>query len=243
MNLEVAHWPKFIEVNVIRPSVLMADELNHFVDPRLALADGILDMSDDLSVDRLLEAYSFGIFPWPHPGYPTLWFSPEQRGVLDFSHFHVPRSLSKLMRGSAWRVSVNEDFSAVIRACAAQPRAGQSGTWINSKILKAYEAFHRAGYVWSVEVRAGNELVGGLYGVYVAGVFCGESMFHLRPNASKVALVCCVEMLRQRGLKWMDIQMVTPLLEAFGGNYISRASYLERLEKARPGARALFGAK
>ncbi|MGE0529130.1 MAG: leucyl/phenylalanyl-tRNA--protein transferase [Bdellovibrionales bacterium] len=216
---------------------LYVSERTSFPDPRHTLAEGIVDVSDDLRVERLLEAYSFGIFPWPHEDLPTLWYSPDERGVLDFNEFHIPRSLAKVSRKAPWTCTFNRDFSSVIEACASIRRPHQRGTWISRKLVRAYLDFHRAGYAHSVEVWDGTELVGGLYGVYVAGVFSGESMFFRVPNASKFALVQLVEFLRANGLTWMDIQMVTPLLQTFGGKYISRQSYLDRLTVARAAAK------
>lgn len=218
---------------------LFAKKRVSFPDPSLALEDGVVDLSDDLRVERLLEAYSFGIFPWPHPELPTLWFSPEQRGVLDFQDFHVPRSLRKFIDKSALHFTWDREFNTVIEACSRQPRPGQSGTWITPRLLKSYKEFHRAGYAHSLEVWDADDLVGGLYGVYVGGLFCGESMFFLRPNMSKVAVVFLVEFLRAQGLHWMDIQMVTPVLEKFGGKYLSRREFLERLELTKQTARPL----
>lgn len=218
---------------------LYTNFLRTFPDPLLASDEGILDLSDDLRVERLLEAYSFGIFPWPHEELPTLWYCPAQRGVLDFSEFRVPKSLQKFRRKCSWTFTLNEAFDAVLDACAAAPRPGQRGTWITKKMVKAYREFHRAGYAHSLEVWDGDELVGGLYGVYVGGLFCGESMFFHRANASKLALVKMVEFLKSAGLKWMDIQMVTPALEQFGGKYISRAAFLRRLEITKEQAKPI----
>ena len=218
---------------------LFSTQLKTFPHPNSAMAEGIVDLSDDLRVERLLEAYSFGIFPWPHEELPTIWYSPEERGVLDFADFHVPRSLLRFIKRSTWRVTFDHDFSTVIRACAAAPRPGQGGTWITHKLLAAYVQFHKAGYAHSVEVWDQERLVGGLYGVYVGGLFCGESMFFVEDNASKMALVRLIEFLRAQGLQWMDIQMVTPALQAFGGKYIPRPRFLERLEHSKAGARAL----
>jgi leucyl/phenylalanyl-tRNA--protein transferase len=217
---------------------LFAEDLISFPDPHLAL-EGIVDLSDDLSVERLLEAYSFGIFPWPHENYPTLWFCPAERGVLDFKDFKIPQSLKKFMRKTDFRVTMDKAFDRVIEACAKQPRPGQKGTWINAQILKAYKDFHRAGYAHSVEVWSGEELAGGIYGVYVGGLFCGESMFFKKSNASKYALVKLVEFLKEQKLTWMDVQMVTPLTEMFGGHYITRAQFLRRLEAAKKSAREI----
>ena len=212
---------------------LYATTRRTFPDPRQTLDEGILDLSDDLRVERLLEAYSFGIFPWPHEDLPTLWYCPVERGVLDFADLHVSHSLKKFMHKNPYRVTFDHCFDVVIEACAKVPRPMQKGTWITPKLLKAYKEFHRAGYAHSVEVWQDDELVGGLYGVYVAGVFCGESMFFVRDNASKVALLTLIEFLRGHGLMWIDTQMVTPALESFGGKYISRGDFLQRLELSK----------
>ena len=212
---------------------LYKKELVSFPHPALAFDEGIVDLSDDLSVDRLLESYSFGIFPWPHEDLPTLWFSPAHRGVLDFSEFHISKSLKKVLAKSDWSYSFNREFETVIRTCAQAPRPGQSGTWITERMIQGYLEFHDAGYAHSLEVWAGDDLVGGLYGVYVAGVFSGESMFFHQPNASKAALVRLVDFLSGHNLTWMDIQMVTPASKAFGGKYIPRHRFLERLDKAK----------
>jgi leucyl/phenylalanyl-tRNA--protein transferase len=218
---------------------LFAKERRTFPNPDAALTEGIVDLSDDLRVERLLEAYSFGIFPWPHEELPTLWYSPEERGILEFADLHVPRSLRKFIEKSSWKVSFNRDFRAVIEACAVAPRPGQNGTWITGKLLQAYVDFHRAGYAQSVEVWDGRRLVGGMYGVYVGGLFSGESMFFHEDNASKVALLHLIEFLGRQGLTWMDIQMVTPALQAFGGKYIPRREFLRRLELAKASARGI----
>lgn len=215
---------------------LFVKELRSFPHPEMTLAEGILDISDDLRVERLLEAYSFGIFPWPHEDMPTIWYSPEERGILEFNKFHIPTSLAKFISKSNWTYSFDKNFVDVVKACSEQPRKGQNGTWITKKMLKAYIDFHKAGYAHSVEVWDGEELVGGLYGVYVGGIFCGESMFHRETNASKCALVRLVQFLRESGLEWMDIQMVTPLSSAFGGRYIPRREFLRRLHTARSSA-------
>jgi leucyl/phenylalanyl-tRNA--protein transferase len=210
-----------------------------FGDPRHGLDQGIVDVSNDISVERLLEAYSFGIFPWPHDGFPILWFCPEQRGVLDFSDFHISRSLKKELKRDPYSYSFNQSFEKVIDHCARQKRANQPGTWITSRLMSGYEAFHRAGYAHSLEVWLGNELVAGIYGVYVGGVFSGESMFHLRSGAGKFALVHLLEFLSSNGLTWMDIQMVTPALRALGGKHIEREDYLRRLETSKINARPI----
>ena len=203
-----------------------------FPDPRSADEDGLLCVGGDLRVDTLVTAYAQGIFPWPQEGLPLLWFSPPRRGVLDFESVHWPRRFIQEMKKSPFRITFNRAFRAVIEECAKTPRSHESGTWILPPMIGAYERFHRAGYAHSVECWKGEELVGGLYGVYVKGVFSGESMFHKASGASKLCLHALVDTLSRQGLKWIDIQMVTPVLESFGGTYISRDDYLDRLEKA-----------
>lgn len=191
----------------------------------------------DLHPESLRLAYRQGIFPWPMetPGgkpLPLTWFSPNPRAILDFSELHIPRSLERARKRCTWRFTQNQAFEAVIRACARTPRPGQKGTWINSEMLQAYVRFHHEGCAHSVEVWEGETLVGGIYGVDVDGAFAGESMFHLQPNASKLALLHLVDLLRQCGREWMDIQMMTPHLESLGAREISRDEFLEKLARA-----------
>jgi leucyl/phenylalanyl-tRNA--protein transferase len=219
---------------------LFAERLETFLPPDRALEEGLVDVSDNISVERLLEAYSFGIFPWPQEGFPILWFSPKERGVLEFKDLHVPKSLAKWRkRNSELTLTWNQAFVDVISACARVPRPGQSGTWITSKLKAAYVDFHHAGYAHSLECWRENELVGGIYGVYVAGVFCGESMFHREANVSKLCMVQLVKALKSMGLKWMDIQMLTPVTEALGGKLIARKEFLSWLAKSKMAAQPL----
>ena len=199
-------------------------------------SDGLVYIGGNLRVETLVQAYSAGIFPWPlEEVYPLFWFCPQPRGVLDFSALHVPRSLSKLRRKGTYRFTFNQAFSRVMAECAKQPRPGQEGTWIIPSMFQAYEDFHRAGYAHSIECWREDVLVGGLYGVFVKGVFAGESMFHLEPNTSKLCLVEIAETLKARGYRWMDIQMITPVTEQLGGRYISRQEFLTRLREAHAG--------
>lgn len=207
----------------------------YFPNPETHSIDGIVAMGDHLSRETLLEAYSFGIFPWPHDDLPLLWYSPDPRGVLEFKDFHLPASFKKFLRKtlSTYEVSWNQAFHQVIYECAQARRKGQAGTWIHEPIRQAYLDFHRAGFAHSIEIWREQDLVGGLYGVYVGGVFAGESMFFREPNMSKLALYLVVEKLKISGLTWMDIQMVTPVTEAFGGKYISRRDFFLKLEQAK----------
>lgn len=221
------------------PAKLYLDKRKFFPDPAAATLDGIVAMGDELRVEILLEAYSFGIFPWPHPDLPCLWFCPDSRGVLDFADLHISRSLDKFLRKTDLRVTYNHAFSQVITACSAAPRPGQTGTWITPPIEKVYNEFYASGYAHSVECWRGDDLRGGLYGVYVAGVFSAESMFFKESNASKLCFLKLVETLKSCGLTWIDIQMVTPVTAALGGKYIPKADFLNRLEVAKKTARPL----
>ena len=203
-----------------------------FPDPRNTLAEGVVAVGGTLDVPTLYAAYSRGIFPWPHADLPMLWFCPERRGVIFIKDFKVPESLRRFRRKNPQiEFSLNQDFYKVMQECSKQPRPGQDGTWITDEILQAYQMFFEAGYGLSVEVRDGGELVGGIYGVLVEGVFSGESMFYKRPNASKLALWYLVDHLASQGHEWLDVQMVTPVIESMGGKYIDREYYLQLLDQ------------
>jgi leucyl/phenylalanyl-tRNA--protein transferase len=195
-----------------------------------------------LEPENVLAAYRRGIFPWPIEGLPLVWFSPQERAVLEFADLHVPRSLARERRRTALRFTIDRDFSSVIRACAAVPRAGESGTWITPEVIRSYNELHRRGSVHSVEAWEGERLVGGIYGVDTDGAFAGESMFYLRPNASRLALLFLIEHLTARGLDWIDIQMMTPHMKALGAKIISRDRFLEKLAETRARRLKLFDA-
>ena len=194
----------------------------------------------DLEPDTILAAYRQGIFPWPHPGLPLVWFCPEQRGILDFDLLHVPRRLARDRRHSSFRFTIDQAFRGVIEACSAVPRPGQESTWITPAMKAAYTRLHKLGIAHSVEAWQDDQLVGGLYGVEVDGAFAGESMFHYAPNASKLALLHLVDHLRERGLDWMDIQVMTPHMDALGAVEVSREDFLQRLQATRQRGLRLF---
>ena len=202
--------------------------------------DGLLLLGGQLTVENLLAAYGQGIFPWPIEGLPVPWFGPPRRGILRFSELHVGRSLARARRQIPWRISFDEDFGAVMRACQAQPRPGQEGTWITDQLLRGYQALHAAGHAHSVEVWDGPELIGGLYGVAVRGVFAGESLFHHRPNASKLAVLALAEHLAARGSSFFDIQQLSPHMAALGAEEVSRAEFLALLAAEQDAGRMLF---
>ena len=211
-----------------------------FPDPREATEDGVVAVGGRPEPALLEEAYARGIFPWPVEGYPLLWFSPPERALLFFDELHVPRSLARERRRTRLTFTIDRDFRGVIEACAAVARAHETGTWITPWMIRGYREFHRRGRAHSVEAWEGKELVGGLYGVDAGGAFAGESMFHLRPNASKLALLHLVEHLRARGLGWLDIQVMTPHMEALGARLVPREEFLDLLARTQARGLKLF---
>ncbi len=203
-----------------------------FPAPDQAEPSGLLGIEGDLHPDRLLLAYSMGIFPWYSEGQPILWFSPDPRMVFDPAGIHVSRSLRKRMRRAEYRVSMDSAFAQVILACAEVHRPGQPGTWITADMQRAYCELHQLGYAHSVEVWRDRELIGGLYGVSLGGMFAGESMFSRADDASKVALVRLAGQLARWGFTMIDTQFHTDHLASLGAYEISRARYLERLADA-----------
>ena len=182
---------------------------------------GLLAAGGQLDVDWLLLAYRNGIFPWFNEDQPILWWSPAPRTVLYPQNFHTSRSLRKLQRQVRYRITEDQQFDAVVAACAAD-RAGQQGTWINSQMIDAYSRMHHAGHAHSIECMEGDELVGGLYGIAIGKVFFGESMFSLRDNASKL----CLKQLAECGrYQLIDCQMSTAHLHSLGAVEISRESF------------------
>ena len=207
-----------------------AQKRHHFPDPEIADESGIVSTDREMNSEILLEAYSFGIFPWPTPHFPILWFSPDPRGVLEFKDLHISKSLKKAMAKTQYEITYNTCFSRIIENCAKVHRPNEEGSWISESMIKNYTKLHEEGLAHSVECWMKGKLVGGVYGVYIAGVFSGESMFYHRDNASKYCLVHLIEKLESEGHTWMDIQMVTDVLKNFGGKYIPRKSYLKMLE-------------
>jgi leucyl/phenylalanyl-tRNA--protein transferase len=201
----------------------------HFPSVELANEDGVLCVGGDLNSATLCAAYHQGIFPWPiNEEFPVVWFAPPMCGVLFFDEFHIPKSVTKMLRREKYECRVDAAFEEVISHCANR----REGTWITPDIIDAYINLHREGIAHSVETYFEGELVGGLYGVSWGKYFCGESMFHLRSGASKAALVYLVEYLKTRDVKWIDIQNISPLFELFGAREIPRAEFMELLKSA-----------
>ncbi|NCD69232.1 leucyl/phenylalanyl-tRNA--protein transferase [Mucilaginibacter agri] len=207
--------------------IFRLDERLVFPDPELAEDDGLLAVEGDLSPERLLLAYHNGIFPWYSDDTPILWYSPHERFVLFPGELKISKSMRQVLNSGRFTVTTDLDFESVIRACAAAPREGQDGTWITYEMQEAYINLHRLGHAHSYEVWENNILVGGLYGVAVGQVFCGESMFSKVSNASKTALIS----LCTSGLyNLIDCQVHTDHLTSMGARDISRKEYIQMLK-------------
>lgn len=202
-----------------------------FPNPELAEKNGLLAIGGDLSVKRLLSAYSQGIFPWYSDGDPPLWWSTDPRLVLFPDEFHVSRRLLRTLRNTEFQTSFNKSFAAVIRSCAEVRMSKDEGTWLSPDMQEAYIALHHAGFAHSVECWFHGELVGGLYGVQIDDVFFGESMFTRESNASKVALVALVSHLQKQSIQVIDCQMTTEHLLSFGAREISGSAFRHLLTK------------
>lgn len=201
-----------------------------------SVAPGLLAAGLDLSGQRLLQAYRRGIFPWYSDGQPVLWWSPDPRMVLRQADFSVSptfrKTLRRVLRDPRWEIRLDNDFAAVMRACAQAPRPGQDGTWITEAIVQAYGQLHGAGLAHSVETWFDGERVGGLYGVALGRMFYGESMFARRTDASKIALAALVSFARTHQIEMIDCQQSTAHLASLGGSEISRHDFLAHVQGA-----------
>ncbi|MES2651434.1 MAG: leucyl/phenylalanyl-tRNA--protein transferase [Bacteroidota bacterium] len=202
-----------------------------FPNPALAEEDGLLAIGGDLSLDRLLLAYQNGIFPWFSEDDPILWYSPHQRCVIFPDRIKISKSMQKVIKESVFKITENQAFADVIYNCAKTPRIGQDGTWITTEMQEAYIALNVKGIAKSIEVWKGNELVGGLYGVVIGAVFCGESMFSKVSNASKMALIYLAQ---KQGLQLIDCQLPNEHLMSMGAEMISREEYMKVLIQQLP---------
>ena len=200
-----------------------------FPDVTEADRDGILAVGGDLSPERLLLAYQSGIFPWFDSDDPILWWAPHQRMVLFPDELVVSKSMRSILRKEIFTVTFNKDFRGVISNCSQIRRNGQRGTWITNEMIEAYVKLHELGFAKSVEVWQNNELVGGLYGIDLGHVFCGESMFSKVSNASKVAFITLVENLKIRKYKLIDCQVHNDHLESLGAREIEREEFMQIL--------------
>ena len=215
---------------MIRLPLLDEHAPDRFPDPRTALVEpnGLLAFGGDLSPERLKMAYTHGIFPWFSEGEPILWWSPDPRCVFHTDQLRPNRSLRRAMSGTTWQITVDQAFRQVMGACAA-PRSGQSGTWISAEMIDAYVMLHDLGYAHSVEVWDADRLVGGIYGVCIGRLFCGESMFSARSGGSKLALCALAALLRQWGFPIIDAQVSNPHLMSLGAVEIPRSAFLQQI--------------
>lgn len=219
------------------------DQSLSFPSVSLALKEpnGLLAFGGDLSPQRLINAYKAGIFPWFSEGEPLLWWSPDPRGVIYIDSYKASKSLRKSVRKQQFTASMNTSFDAVIEQCAKVPRSRiklttdehTNTTWITSAMIESYQTLHQRGYAHSIEIwDSAQQLVGGLYGIAINGAFCGESMFHLKTDASKAALWALVSQMRRFDLRFIDCQMVNPHLATLGCVEVERITFLSLWQQA-----------
>ncbi|HMO37954.1 MAG TPA: leucyl/phenylalanyl-tRNA--protein transferase [Saprospiraceae bacterium] len=216
------------------PVFRLPDDELVFPHPELADPNGMLAVGGDLSADRLLLAYEWGIFPWFNPGEPILWWSPDPRFVLFPDELKIAKSMRPYFNQRKFTVSFDERFESVVRACQQQQRNGQGGgTWITEDMVEAYYRLYESGYAHSVEVWQGKALVGGLYGVALGKIFFGESMFAAVSNASKFGFITLVQYLQKVGFRLVDCQQQTRHLGSLGARAIDRQLFLDYLTQNR----------
>ncbi len=197
--------------------------------------NGLLAVGGDLSWQRLVNAYKHGVFPWFNEQDPLLWWSPNPRAILSLDDIHINKTLKKFIRKQPYQVTINHAFDRIINICADAPFRDDD-TWILDEMVDAYQILHRKGYAHSVEVWEGDDLVGGLYGVAINGLFSGESMFYLKTNASKIALIALGQHLKSFGVRFIDCQIQNPFLQSMGAIEIERKIFiqLKEVELNRP---------
>ncbi len=209
----------------------LLDDSLVFPNPALAEEDGLLAIGGDLRLDRLFLAYQNGIFPWFSVGDPILWYSPHERCVIFPDRIKISKSMHKVIKEGVFKITENQAFADVIRNCAKAPRIGQDGTWITTEMQEAYIKLNAKGIAKSIEVWKDSELVGGLYGVVIGAVFCGESMFSKVSNASKMALIYLAQ---KQHLQLIDCQLPNEHLMSMGAEMISREEYMKVLIQQLP---------
>lgn len=192
--------------------------------------EGILAVGGDLSTERLLLAYRNGIFPWFNDDEPILWWSPPERMVVSPQFYKISKSTRNLLNQNKFQITFNQNFVEVITNCQQAERKGQEGTWISDDIINSYVELHQMGHAKSIEVWQNDKLVGGLYGVDLGHIFCGESMFSKVPNASKIAFVWLVNYLKENNYKLLDCQVHNDHLEKLGAFEISRDTFMKVLK-------------
>ncbi|MFA8298975.1 MAG: leucyl/phenylalanyl-tRNA--protein transferase [Hyphomicrobiales bacterium] len=210
------------------PVYLLSEE-PYFPNPSEAEEDGCLAIGGDLSTIRLINAYYNGIFPWYNEGEDIMWFSPDPRLVIYPNEFKASKSLRKIITKNTFDVKINSDFEQTIQNCAFISRQDQDGTWINKDMIQAYINLHHEGWAHSIEVYENSELIGGLYGILLGNVFFGESMFHKKSNASKVAFYHLIEKCKESNISLIDAQQDTPHMRSLGGKLIERRRFIDTI--------------
>lgn len=206
--------------------------------PPLQNADrsGLLAVGGDFEVPSLLLAYSSGIFPWPIPDYPFAWFAPPKRAIIDFENYRPSKSFQRWLRKNPYTITFNTAFADTMRSCSTgHVKPGEdpkSSIWITPQMIAAYTELHHAGFAHSCEIWDQETLVGGIYGISLGGMFAAESMFHIKDNASKLALHALIAHLKKAGLTWIDVQVINPFTESLGATEITRNRFMALLEKA-----------
>jgi leucyl/phenylalanyl-tRNA--protein transferase len=211
------------------PVYLLNEDNVAFPDPSYAEDNGLLAVGGDLSLDRLLEAYRCGIFPWYNPGEQILWWSLDPRFVLFPDELKVSKSMRPYFNQQKFQVTIDTQFKKVMTLCQNQDRKHQNGSWINDEMIEAYSELHKLGYAHSVEVWDGEQMVGGLYGLSMGKMFFGESMFSLVTNASKFGFISLVRKLKKLGFNLIDCQQETPHLASLGARGISRNEFMQKI--------------
>jgi leucyl/phenylalanyl-tRNA--protein transferase len=210
--------------------ILLDDSQIYFPSADEADENGVIALGGDLSPERLLRAYYQGIFPWPHEGFPLLWFSPDPRFVLYVNNFRLNRNLAKLLKASSLDIRADNNFLAVMQGCQKAKRKDQAGTWISPGMLKGYKALFDLGFAHSIEAYRNEQLVGGLYGISIGSIFFGESMFYTEENASKICFSVLLAQLKLWQFLLIDCQAHSPHLEKVGAQFIKRKDFLRELE-------------
>lgn len=214
------------------------NDTSWFPDPKTALSEpnGLLAIGGDLQPERIFNGYQQGVFPWYSEDEPLMWWSPDPRALFPNCEIKLNKSLKKFLNKCDYSVSINTNFTQVMELCA-KPRANSEGTWIMPEMVEAYSQLHQQGKAHSIEIwlinSDGKQLVGGLYGVLVGDCFCGESMFSIQPNASKLALLCLAVLMKSSDTAMIDCQLPNPYLMSMGAQLASRDVYLQKLTHAR----------
>ncbi|RLD40203.1 MAG: leucyl/phenylalanyl-tRNA--protein transferase [Bacteroidetes bacterium] len=210
---------------------LLSDEII-FPNPLLADKNGLLAVGGDLNIDRLLLAYSMGIFPWFNPSEDILWWASPYRPIYTPGKIHLSKSLKQTIRKHNFEIRVDTNFKEVINYCGSIARNGQEGTWISDEIINTYQILFDIGYLHTVEVYLENKLVGGLYGISLGKAFFGESMFHLMPNTSKIALFALSELLKNKGFHFIDSQVTNPHGLRMGAHEVTNVKFDRMVKEA-----------